>query len=297
MSVTKHIMTSIRWYFNSGKWNPSAADWVRAAQRVQPEEKDRIGKFVFKKDAKSSMIGRLMLRRMLHRLTKIPYADIRLARTEKGKPYLTNELPPDFVSLSFNVSHHGDLVVLAGELACDVGIDVMKLETPVGAQTVQDFFHTMRRQFTAEEWACIRQGTDDREQLNTFYRLWCLKESYVKTLGVGIGFEVKRLSFTLRDSLTADGGNVHSTVLAVDGSPALGWEFSETMIEDHCVAVARKLGGDVKSFLSKEERLHNVSTFQSLTFEELLEGSVPLSEPDELYGNIFISKKENPWST
>ena len=71
-----------------------------------------------------------MMRRYLHRVTKIPYKDIHLARTDKGKPYLTNELPEDLVGLTFNVSHHGDLVVLAGETQGELGVDVMKLETP-----------------------------------------------------------------------------------------------------------------------------------------------------------------------
>lgn len=71
-----------------------------------------------------------MLRQLVHKVTKIPYADIRLARTEKGKPYLNNELPLELQTLSFNVSHHGEMVVLAAETNCSVGVDVMKLETP-----------------------------------------------------------------------------------------------------------------------------------------------------------------------
>jgi 4'-phosphopantetheinyl transferase len=67
---------------------------------------------------------------MLHRRTKIPYAHIKLGRTEKGKPYLMNNAPEGCERLSFNVSHHGDYVVLAAETFTDVGIDVMKLETP-----------------------------------------------------------------------------------------------------------------------------------------------------------------------
>lgn len=72
-----------------------------------------------------------MLRKLLHKITKIPYADIKLARTEKGKPYLDNEqLQAELPKLSFNVSHHGEMVVLAAETHCNVGVDVMKLETP-----------------------------------------------------------------------------------------------------------------------------------------------------------------------
>lgn len=42
----------------------------------------------------------------------------------------------------------------------------------VGAKTVGDFFHTMRRQFTEEEWVYIKSGQTDRDMLGNFYRLW-----------------------------------------------------------------------------------------------------------------------------
>jgi len=71
-----------------------------------------------------------MMRKLVHKMTRIPYNDISFARTEKDKPYLVNKLPGELEKLSFNVSHHGEMVVLAAETGCDVGVDVMKLETP-----------------------------------------------------------------------------------------------------------------------------------------------------------------------
>ena len=71
-----------------------------------------------------------MLRKVINQITNIPYTEIKLGRTDKGKPYLENDLPSPVKSLSFNVSHQGDLVVLAAEKSCPVGVDVMKLDTP-----------------------------------------------------------------------------------------------------------------------------------------------------------------------
>lgn len=288
MSLRKAAMASVRLAFNSGAWEPKASDWIAAAQCIQLEEKERIGKFVFKRDAKSSMIGRLMLRKMLHNLTQIPYNDIKLGRTEKGKPYLMNDVPDECHGLSFNVSHHGDYVVLAAETEAVVGVDVMKLETPFGAKTVNDFFHTMRRQFTEDEWKCIRSGSTEKDQLGTFYRLWCLKESYVKALGIGIGFEVKRLNFKLAGSLPSEGSILTSTMLEIDDEYLEDWKFEESLIENHCVAVALK---SQKTLTSMEKESPK---FQILTFEELLADTSPLSDPDEDYGKLFIDKPESP---
>lgn len=53
-----------------------------------------------------------------------------MARTEKGKPYLLNDIPSDLANFNFNVSHQGDYAVLASESIHQVGIDVMKVEVP-----------------------------------------------------------------------------------------------------------------------------------------------------------------------
>ena len=50
-------MAGLRWAFKFSTWNPSQEEWTLAATAVQREEKDRIGRFVFKKDAKSAMVS------------------------------------------------------------------------------------------------------------------------------------------------------------------------------------------------------------------------------------------------
>ncbi len=59
------------------------------------------------------------------------------------------------------------------------------------------FFHLMRRQFTPREWEAIRVGEEEEQQLRTFYRHWCLKESFVKADGGGLGWNLQRLNFVV----------------------------------------------------------------------------------------------------
>lgn len=69
--------------------------------------------------------------------------------------------------------------------------------------------------------------------------LQCLKESYVKALGVGIGFSLQRLSFHVTDTQLYKEKFTRSTLLYVDGCLLTNWEFEETMLDDnHCVAVS-----------------------------------------------------------
>ncbi|KAF9319187.1 hypothetical protein BG006_003039, partial [Podila minutissima] len=41
--------------------------------------------------------------------------------------------------------------------------------------------------------------TASENQLRRFYRLWCLKESTVKALGVGYEFNLRSIEFTIQD--------------------------------------------------------------------------------------------------
>ena len=59
----------------------------------------------------------------------IPYKDIRLTRTEKGKPILDNN-SKRYPSFNFNVSHQGEYAVIAAESEHQVGVDVMQIEYP-----------------------------------------------------------------------------------------------------------------------------------------------------------------------
>lgn len=49
-------MEGVRWAFSCGSWQPSRAEWLLAVRSIQPEEKTRIGKFVFARDAKAALV-------------------------------------------------------------------------------------------------------------------------------------------------------------------------------------------------------------------------------------------------
>lgn len=66
-----------------------------------------------------------MIRKAIADCLHIPCTEIKLGRTERGKPFLENSGQEDF---SFNVSHHGDYAVLAATKDGLVGVDVMKYE-------------------------------------------------------------------------------------------------------------------------------------------------------------------------
>ena len=123
-------MEGVRWAFPCGTWLPNRVEWLLAVRSIQPEEKERIGQFVFAQDAKAALAGRLMIRKLVAEKLNIPWNNIRLQRTAKGKPVLAKDSLNPYPNFNFNISHQGDYAVLAAESELQVGIDIMKTSFP-----------------------------------------------------------------------------------------------------------------------------------------------------------------------
>ncbi len=88
-----------------------------------------------------------------------------------GKPYLT-EYPGTY----FNLSHSGGYVLCAlGD--APVGVDVQKI-TKVKEEVAERFF--------TEKDRLVLAGQDGVERTALFFRMWSVKESYIKLTGKGL---------------------------------------------------------------------------------------------------------------
>jgi phosphopantetheinyl transferase len=120
------------------------------------------------------------------RLYGRPAGTLRIHASSSGKPCFAPS-----VGVLFNCSHSGDwsVCVLAArsDLVDAVGIDVeMIAERPDYGPT--GFFHPGEKAWLA--------GIDEKHRPEAFYRLWTLKESYIKAVGLGLGIPLD--SFEIR---------------------------------------------------------------------------------------------------
>jgi 4'-phosphopantetheinyl transferase len=151
---------------------------------------------------------------------------VTLARTPEKRPMVVRT--PGAPHLEVNASHHGHLIVaVAAEADVRLGVDVMDVEIPART-TQEEFFRDLRDCFTAHEWRQIRGNADPAA---TFFTMWALKESYIKAVGIGLGFDLQRAEF----SVAPDGRGATATV---DGKPLAGWTFTITRARQHVVALA-----------------------------------------------------------
>lgn len=95
----------------------------------------------------------------------------RLVYRVNGKPCLA-----DREDLYFNLSHSGNLV-MAAFARVEVGCDVEQIKTAD--------FRVARRFFALEEQAFLEGCVSEMEKNDAFFRLWTLKEAFMKATGEG----------------------------------------------------------------------------------------------------------------
>lgn len=265
-----------RWAFNFNSWRPSLDELRIATSCIQIEEKERLSKFIFREDFNASLIGRLLMRKFVKKATKLDYDCIKFERDCHGKPFLSDSI------IDFNVSHQGSYSVLAGCLneETKIGVDVMKIEYS-GGKKLSEFFRLMNRNFSRDEWIYINNRENDLSKIEAFMRNWCLKESYVKNIGVGITINLEKISFDIKTDVLSQ-KPISNTILKVDDVLMKDWTFEESLIDnDHCVAVS----------LKSPNKCNSINEFEIIDFKEVIADYKSILPIDDEYCQQIIKKE------
>ena len=120
------------------------------------------------------------LRILLAEILNVNPAQLRIHKTEHGKPYLF-----DYPDLKFNLSHTSDKMLVAIGWNRDLGVDI-EVHKPRAnlAALVEKCF--------ADEEKHYWQNLPESEKTPAFYRLWTHKEAFVKATGRGIALGLNR---------------------------------------------------------------------------------------------------------
>lgn len=150
--------------------------------------KDRILRFHHEKDRIRSLVGELLVRKVISALSNTPNNEIEFIRNEYGKPLLINPSP----TIEFNISHAGEWVVLAIDNK-HVGIDIEQISS-IDLGIAQ-------RYFAQEEFEYIENTGSQELKIEQFYKIWTLKESYIKAAGKGLSISLESFSTIVNKEL------------------------------------------------------------------------------------------------
>lgn len=136
---------------------------------ASPARREKADRSRFNKDRQLSLGVESLLRHAL-RSAGFDTAPMDFAYGAEKKPYLKSG------GVFFNLSHSGIWAVCA-VAGCELGCDVEQV-APIDLK--------LARRFLPEEYEDIFAQPTDEERLDLFYRYWTLKESFMKTTGLGM---------------------------------------------------------------------------------------------------------------
>ncbi len=128
------------------------------------------------------------------------------AYNDYGKPSFS-----DYPEIHFNLSHCDGLAVCLLS-AHECGVDA-EMKRTIRHKVVKRVFSTDEQKLLA--------GAEDPDWM--FTRLWTLKESYVKAIGIGIGFPMQTVSFYPEEN------TIHSNRKDA--------EFYQISLEEHVISI------------------------------------------------------------
>lgn len=177
---------------------------------VSAQRREKIGRLRFAEDRRRSLGAGLLLQKALSD-AKLP-RDVLIAEGAHGKPYL-----PDVPAFHFSLSHSGSTVACAvgsRELGCDVQC-VGKYDPRLA-----------ERFFSPHENAFLKAQPTPEQEAAAFFRLWTLKESYLKATGLGLTLPLSSFS------VAAESG----TAAHLTDADGVLWGLYELPQEDCCCA-------------------------------------------------------------
>jgi 4'-phosphopantetheinyl transferase len=149
----------------------------RLIAHLDGEERARLARFVHAEGRRRFVVARGVLRELAGGYLDLAAGSLRFAVGEHGKPVLA--APSGVPPLRFNLSHAGELVVLAFASGGEVGVDVERIRANARWKAVA------ARSFAPAEAAAL-DALPARRRRAAFFLAWSCKEAVLKARGEGL---------------------------------------------------------------------------------------------------------------
>jgi 4'-phosphopantetheinyl transferase len=161
-------------------------------QCLSPDEMTRAGQFFFARDRNRFVAARGSLRRILALYIDRQPHDVRFSYDTHGKPALA--ALEQGAGIEFNLSHSGDLALVAVALGFSVGVDIEQVRPELATAETAAHAFSVNEQIAL---AAIRQ----HRRTAAFFKCWTSKEAYIKGLGDGLGIPLAEFDVCVRPDM------------------------------------------------------------------------------------------------
>jgi len=165
---------------------PDAQLLARAMTLLSDAEKKRCAAFHMEKHHAEYALSRAMLRLVLSQYAPVRPEQWQFVTGSKGKPEIAG--PALDTPLWFNLSHTDGLAVCVAGRVRDIGVDVENMNRKASHQELA------KRFFAPSEYVHLRTLPPSLQR-ETFFRIWTLKEAYIKADGQGLSIPLDSFHF------------------------------------------------------------------------------------------------------
>lgn len=156
---------------------------------VSEERKNKIKSFKFTEDSNRALIAALISRYAVIKETGLKNDELVFDKNDYGKPFLSNITNENTY---FNLSHSGNYVVcLIDKNEC--GVDVEKQD--------ERYIDIASSSFHEEDVKEINKCVNKEEKIKMFFKIWTIKEAYLKKLGVGLSKNMNSFYVRFNDNI------------------------------------------------------------------------------------------------
>lgn len=154
---------------------------------LAPDELEKVQRLRIDSLRERAAVTRGCARLILSLYTDQSPRAVRFSYNKYGKPALTES------SVSFNISHSGDLAIVAIADKRDIGIDIEHMKTRSNYLAIAERF------FSPSEYQWL-QALPHAKQLRAFYSCWTQKEAFIKATGQGLFMALDQFEITPHSS-------------------------------------------------------------------------------------------------
>ena len=160
---------------------------IKLIPDLSADEHKRADRFLVEESRRQFIFSRAVLRQLLGACLNTTPSALSFCYHPHGKPFVYQS------GLCFNLSHSGQLLVIALARGCDVGVDVEWLHGRT------DWSLLAERIFSSRELRELR-ALPASKQREAFFNGWTRKEAYLKATGEGLTDDLRAIEVTLSPS-------------------------------------------------------------------------------------------------
>lgn len=200
-----------------------AADLTHYPSLLSEDENSKWLSLRSQRKKQQFLIARATLRTLLSRYIKtLKPEDLNIVISPSGKPMLEMEIRN---GIQFNISHSQGKTLIGVTRNKLIGVDIEYMNPHrKWREIANDYFH--EKEWPHSPGVC--ENTDGLDLMSKFYKIWTLKEAFVKAEGSGMAIPFDGFYFDCHGS--------HSPILTIDQASncdsTTSWEVSHQFLDE-----------------------------------------------------------------